>query len=304
MFYWDATITGNRDRENEKWKQNKELVIKSLIGLGFKFGVFPVFFFSFPIPRFSNILVFCCRFTAKHRRLCKTIYGERQLWCWEAEPYCRWWASQTCRVSLAGRHHIYDELWAWRDLLWWFFDRPKVGSFSCSLLPKAGVIWHIGFAWRIWRKQPGGKWSNNRYKTGRSEERLSEENIDMTFVGNRPHNNNDNNNNYDINNNHNLDKIRIVNSTICSDIWHKYHEWYFEIDIRNLRQFWNITSDIYAEYHVQIMLLFVYTTTRKSFVIFTCRYFKLSWNTTALSQSNCRNFSCSSVKGITRYEAV
>ena len=31
------------------------------------------------------------------------------------------------------------------------------------------------------------------------------------------------------------------------------------------------------------------------FVIFTCRYFKLSWNTTALSQSNCRNFSCSSI---------
>ena len=44
------------------------------------------------------------------------------------------------------------------------------------------------------------------------------------------------------------------------------------------------------------MLLFVYTTTCKRFVIFTCRYFKLSWNTTALSQSNCRNFSCSSIK--------
>ena len=29
--------------------------------------------------------------------------------------------------------------------------------------------------------------------------------------------------------------------------------------------------------------------------IFTCRYFKLSWNTTALSQSNCSNFSCSSI---------
>ena len=27
-------------------------------------------------------------------------------------------------------------------------------------------------------------------------------------------------------------------------------------------------------------------------VISTCRYFKLSCNTTALSQSNCRNFSC------------
>ena len=28
-------------------------------------------------------------------------------------------------------------------------------------------------------------------------------------------------------------KIRIGNSMICSDIWHKYHEWYFEIVIRN-----------------------------------------------------------------------
>ena len=89
--------------------------------------------------------------------------------------------------------------------------------------------------------------------------------------------------------------ISIGNSMICSDIWHKYHEWYFEIVIRNLRQFWNIASGIYAKYHLQIMLLFVYTTTRKGFVIFTCRYFKLSWNTTALSQSNCRNFSCSSI---------
>ena len=49
------------------------------------------------------------------------------------------------------------------------------------------------------------------------------------------------------------------------------------------------------------MLLFVYTTTRKRFVIFTCRYFKLSWNTTALSQSNCSNFSCSSIKCIIYY---
>ena len=44
------------------------------------------------------------------------------------------------------------------------------------------------------------------------------------------------------------------------------------------------------------MLLFVYTTTRKRFVIFTCRYFRLSWNTTALSQSNCRNLSCSGIR--------
>ena len=43
------------------------------------------------------------------------------------------------------------------------------------------------------------------------------------------------------------------------------------------------------------MLLFVYTSTHKGFVIFSFRYFKLSWNTTALSRSNCRNFSCSSI---------
>ena len=93
--------------------------------------------------------------------------------------------------------------------------------------------------------------------------------------------------------------ISIGNNMICSDIWHKYHKWYFEIVIRNvtsrLRQFWNIMSGTYAKYHMQIMLLFVYTTSCKRFVIFTCRYFKLSWNTTALSQSNCRNFSCSSI---------
>ena len=75
---------------------------------------------------------------------------------------------------------------------------------------------------------------------------------------------------------------------ISSDISHKYLEWYFKIVIRNwdnLRQFWNITSGICAKYHEQIMLLFVYATTHKRFVILTCRYFKLSWNTTALSQS-------------------
>ena len=45
-----------------------------------------------------------------------------------------------------------------------------------------------------------------------------------------------------------------------------------------------------------LSLFFVYTTTHKRFVIFTCRYFKLTWNTTALSQSDCRNFSCSSIR--------
>ena len=58
----------------------------------------------------------------------------------------------------------------------------------------------------------------------------------------------------------------------------KYHEWYL--------------CQISCTNHAIICL---YYTTRKRFVIFTCRYLKLSQNTTALSQSNCRNFSFSSI---------
>ena len=59
----------------------------------------------------------------------------------------------------------------------------------------------------------------------------------------------------------------------------KYHKWYLcQISRTN-----------------HSMILFVYATTLGRFVIFTCRYFKLSWNTTALSQSNCRNLLCNSI---------
>ena len=74
---------------------------------------------------------------------------------------------------------------------------------------------------------------------------------------------------------------------ICSDIWKLLY-----VISRAVRR---VKFESILKNHVQIMLLFVYTATRKSFVIFTCRYFKLSGNTTALSQSNCRNFSCSSI---------
>ena len=47
----------------------------------------------------------------------------------------------------------------------------------------------------------------------------------------------------------NYHRMSIGNNMICSDIWRNYQEW-------NLRQFWNITSGIYAKYHAQIMLLF------------------------------------------------
>ena len=62
-----------------------------------------------------------------------------------------------------------------------------------------------------------------------------------------------------------------------------------------LRAVRRVKFETFLKYNVQILLLFVYTTTRKRFVIFTCRYFKLSRNTVDLSQSNCRNFSCSSI---------
>ena len=70
---------------------------------------------------------------------------------------------------------------------------------------------------------------------------------------------------------------------ICSDIWHKYDEWYFEIVIRE-------TTLKYHEWCLcQISrtnhAIIIYTTTRKSFVIFTCRCFKLNWNTIAASQN-------------------
>ena len=100
------------------------------------------------------------------------------------------------------------------------------------------------------------------------------------------------------------DGFCIGNSMICSDIWHKYHEWYFKLVIRNFTS--RLASEIWDNFEIsrvvftpnithKIVLLFVYITTRKRFVILTCRCFKLSWNTTALSQSNCRNFSCSSI---------
>ena len=77
--------------------------------------------------------------------------------------------------------------------------------------------------------------------------------------------------------------------------YYKYHSWYFNClqfyspngSSNYVQQFRNITRGIYAKYH--------YKSCYYLFVIFTSRYFKLSWNTTALSQSNCRNFSCSSI---------
>ena len=81
------------------------------------------------------------------------------------------------------------------------------------------------------------------------------------------------------------------------NIWHKYHDWYFKIVIRNL---------IWDDFEISRVVLMPNITYKscyylfiplpaKGFVIFTCSYFKLSWNTAALSQSNCRNFSCSSI---------
>ena len=191
-------------------------------------------------------------------------------------------------------------------------------------------------------------------------------------------------------------EISIGNSMICSDIWHKYHEWYFKIVLHNftsrrwvkfgtilkyhewylcqishtnhaiiclyynLRNFCNLTPSLYfrrvvslrrrancfrsscfrpslSRHWARSMYFFlVFRFSEFSFsswiswfqnleifppffrnscdeimwwfgvtivtVIFTCRYFKLSWNTSALSQSNCRNFSGSSIRPTTTWE--
>ena len=89
--------------------------------------------------------------------------------------------------------------------------------------------------------------------------------------------------------------ICIGNSMICSDIWHKYHEWYFEIVLLKIKRI----LKYHEWYFCQISRTNHAIITRKRYVIFTCRYFKLSWNTIALSQSNCKNFSCSSIKSLT-----
>ena len=48
-------------------------------------------------------------------------------------------------------------------------------------------------------------------------------------------------------------------------------------------------------YNHPIICLYYYP---QRFLIFKCRYFKLSWNTAALSQSKFRNFSCSSINSL------
>ena len=83
-----------------------------------------------------------------------------------------------------------------------------------------------------------------------------------------------------------MDSICIGNSMICSDIWHEYTRsdisklLYVILRAARRVKFETILkhheSGIYAKHHVLIMLLFVYTTTHKRVVIFTCRYFKLS----------------------------
>ena len=64
----------------------------------------------------------------------------------------------------------------------------------------------------------------------------------------------------------NSSDISIGNSVICSDIWHKYiWKLLFYLTAREIWDNFEISlSGIYAKYHtIQIILLFVYTTSRK-----------------------------------------
>ena len=51
----------------------------------------------------------------------------------------------------------------------------------------------------------------------------------------------------------------ICNSICCSDISHIYHERFFQNCKTNCGTILNITNGIYAKYHIQNMLLLVYS---------------------------------------------
>ena len=84
-----------------------------------------------------------------------------------------------------------------------------------------------------------------------------------------------------------LCKICIGNSVICFNIWHKYHEWYFEIVLRNLK----------IETILKYQKWYLCQISRTNHDIICIYYY--SQNTTAPSQSKCRNFSCSTIRGQT-----
>ena len=86
--------------------------------------------------------------------------------------------------------------------------------------------------------------------------------------------------------------ICIGNSMISSDIWHKYLEWCFKIVISNSWAVRQVKFETILKYHEwylcqisrtnhAVICLYYYP---QKVVIFTCRYYKLSWNTAALSQ--------------------
>ena len=66
----------------------------------------------------------------------------------------------------------------------------------------------------------------------------------------------------------------------------KYHEWYL------------------CHISLEIMLLFVYTTSHTRFVIFTCRYFKIKLKYHGSKPINWRNFSCSSIMMIISFLTI
>ena len=72
----------------------------------------------------------------------------------------------------------------------------------------------------------------------------------------------------------------------------KYHEWYL-CQISRTNQ--AITYTNWPFFHISQC----FSTTHKRFVIFTCRYFKLSWNTLCSKPIKLQYFSCSSIKTLT-----
>ena len=65
--------------------------------------------------------------------------------------------------------------------------------------------------------------------------------------------------------------IIIGNSMICSDIWHKYHGWYFEIVIRNFTS--PFSSEIWGNFEISPVVFMPNITYKSCYYLLTLYYY-------------------------------
>ena len=61
-------------------------------------------------------------------------------------------------------------------------------------------------------------------------------------------------------------QVCIGNSMICSDIWHKYHGWYFEIVVSNLTS--RLASEIWDNFEISRVVFMPNITYKSCYYLF------------------------------------